>query len=129
MMLQLPWFFFFFHFHRYVHLNCALWSTEVYETCNGALMNLEEAITRGSTSECCICKKMGATLQCFKLRCPNKYHVPCAKYKGCIFFQDKTITCPSHINIVKPYADTELSTIEVRRRVYINRDEEKQVAK
>lgn len=31
----------------WVHLNCALWSREVYETLNGALMNVEKAIKRG----------------------------------------------------------------------------------
>ena len=31
----------------WVHLNCALWSHEVYETQNGALMNVEDAIKRG----------------------------------------------------------------------------------
>ena len=31
----------------WVHLNCALWSYEVYETQNGALMNVGDAIKRG----------------------------------------------------------------------------------
>jgi histone-lysine N-methyltransferase MLL3 len=31
----------------WVHLNCALWSHEVYETQNGALMNVGDAIKRG----------------------------------------------------------------------------------
>ena len=31
----------------WVHLNCALWSLEVYETLNGALMNVELAVKRG----------------------------------------------------------------------------------
>ena len=31
----------------WVHLNCALWSLEVYETLSGALMNVELALKRG----------------------------------------------------------------------------------
>lgn len=34
----------------WVHLNCALWSLEVYETLNGALMNVEAAVKRGITT-------------------------------------------------------------------------------
>ena len=33
----------------WIHLNCALWSLEVYETLNGALMNVEAAVKRGRT--------------------------------------------------------------------------------
>ena len=75
--------------NKWVHLNCALWSYEVYETCNGALMNVDVAHNRGLTTECVVCRKMGATLGCFKGRCTNSYHLPCARSKGCIFFQDK----------------------------------------
>ena len=32
----------------WVHLNCALWSLEVYETLNGALMNVDVAVKRGT---------------------------------------------------------------------------------
>ncbi len=45
---------------RWVHLNCALWSYEVYETCNGALMNVDTAIKRGLGIECVVCRKKGA---------------------------------------------------------------------
>ena len=75
--------------NKWAHLNCALWSTEVYETCNGALMNVEEAYVRGQATECCVCRQVGATLGCFKARCTNRYHLPCARLKECMFFQDK----------------------------------------
>ena len=64
---------------KYVHLNCALWSSEVYETVSGALMNVEVALKRGSGVECAMCCKRGATLGCFKPRCTTNYHVACAK--------------------------------------------------
>nr|KAG5705670.1 hypothetical protein BaRGS_026609 [Batillaria attramentaria] len=112
--------------NKWVHLNCALWSYEVYETCNGALMNVEVAYRRGATTECVACRKMGATLACFKTRCVNSYHLPCAREKGCMFFQDKTLLCASHLP--KQYVDNELVSLEVSRRVYVNRDEDRQVA-
>lgn len=110
---------------KYIHLNCALWSSEVYETLNGALMNVDVAYTRGLRTECVVCKNMGATLECFKTRCGNYYHVGCANKQGCMFFQDKTLLCPTHAP--KIAADNVLETLVVHRRVYVNRDEDKQV--
>ncbi|XP_025084476.1 histone-lysine N-methyltransferase 2C-like isoform X2 [Pomacea canaliculata] len=111
---------------KWVHLNCALWSNEVYETCSGALMNVEVALRRGSSVECMACRKYGATINCFKSRCINTYHLPCSQEKGCMFFQDKTVLCPSHLP--KQYVENVLLSLEVSRRVYINRDEDRQVA-
>ncbi|XP_048237798.1 histone-lysine N-methyltransferase 2C-like isoform X4 [Haliotis rufescens] len=111
---------------KWVHLNCALWSYEVYETLNGALMNVEVAFKRGVSLECIVCGKQGATLSCFKIRCTHTYHLPCAKRVSCMFFQDKTLLCPVHAP--KSPVENELETLVVHRRVYVNRDEDKQVA-
>lgn len=73
----------------WAHLNCALWSQEVYETLNGALMNVEQAHKRSMRQKCVVCAKVGASIGCFKQRCSNVYHVPCAQLVGCIFFEDK----------------------------------------
>ncbi len=77
---------------KWVHLNCALWSYEVYETLNGALISVDHACKRGLTVDCTYCGKKGATLGCFKLRCSNVYHVSCAQTTGVMFFQDKVNT-------------------------------------
>ena len=74
---------------KYVHLNCALWSYEVYETVSGALMNVEAACKRGANSECVSCHQRGATLGCFKQRCANQYHLVCARKESVVFFSDK----------------------------------------
>ena len=74
---------------KYVHLNCALWSYEVYETLNGALMNVDAACKHAGTIECVSCKKKGATVGCFKQRCTNLYHVSCAQKAGAVFYQNK----------------------------------------
>ncbi|XP_037540800.1 histone-lysine N-methyltransferase 2D isoform X2 [Nematolebias whitei] len=110
----------------WVHLNCALWSTEVYETQGGALINVEVALRRGLRTLCAYCQKTGATNSCNRLRCPNVYHFACAIKARCMFFKDKTMLCTQHK--LKGPSEDELSTFAVLRRVYIERDEVKQIA-
>lgn len=74
---------------KWVHLNCALWSYEVYETMNGSLVNVDQACKRGASLQCVVCSQDGATVGCFKLRCANVYHVRCAQAEGVVFFHDK----------------------------------------
>ncbi|PIO40012.1 hypothetical protein AB205_0091220 [Aquarana catesbeiana] len=110
----------------WVHLNCALWSTEVYETQAGALINVELALRRGLQMKCVFCHKMGATSGCHRLRCTNIYHFTCAIKAQCMFFKDKTMLCPMH----KPKGahEQELTYFAVFRRVYVQRDEVRQIA-
>ncbi|XP_036885421.1 histone-lysine N-methyltransferase 2C isoform X14 [Sturnira hondurensis] len=110
----------------WVHLNCALWSTEVYETQAGALINVELALRRGLHMKCVFCHKMGATSGCHRLRCTNVYHFTCAMKAQCMFFKDKTMLCPMH----KPKGvhEQELNYFAVFRRVYVQRDEVRQIA-
>lgn len=70
-----------------VHLNCALWSSEVYETQAGALINVELALRRGLTLRCAHCQHPGATSGCNRLRCTNTYHFTCALQASCTFFK------------------------------------------
>lgn len=110
----------------WVHLNCALWSTEVYETQGGALINVEVALRRGLRTLCAYCQKTGATNSCNRMRCPNVYHFACAIRARCMFFKDKTMLCTQHK--LKGPSEDELSAFAVLRRVYIERDEVKQIA-
>ncbi|KAL0271383.1 UNVERIFIED_CONTAM: hypothetical protein PYX00_008487 [Menopon gallinae] len=111
---------------KWVHLNCALWSDDVYETVNGALMNVDNALHLGQTTICSLCNQNGATIHCFKLRCSNVYHLGCAVKDECVFFKNKTTYCPAHVP--KNEKDNELTTLSVYRRVYVQRDENRQVA-
>lgn len=135
---------------KWVHLNCALWSDDVYETVNGALMNVDNALQLGQTTTCSLCNQNGATIHCFKLRCSNVYHLGCAVKDECVFFKNKvcqtfllrvqdeskyntdhvdfiqTAYCPAHVP--KNEKDNELTTLSVYRRVYVQRDENRQVA-
>ena len=130
---------------KWVHLNCALWSDDVYETENGALMNLEQALQLSLAQVCSVCEKHGATVKCFKLRCGSTYHLGCAVkvtifflqptlfnlrnhlflQDDCVFFKNKSVYCSAHIP--KGEKESELATLAVFRRVYVNRDENRQV--
>lgn len=81
---------------RWVHLNCALWSEGVYETVSGALMNVETALANGSNATCAVCRRLGATVKCFKVRCGSVYHLGCAVKENCVFYKNKTAFCASH---------------------------------
>ncbi|KAI3357429.1 hypothetical protein L3Q82_015860, partial [Scortum barcoo] len=85
----------------WVHLNCALWSGH-----------------RG----------VPPTAALHRLRCPNVYHFTyaCAIRARCMFFKDKTMLCTQHK--LKGPSEDELSAFAVLRRVYIERDEVKQIA-
>ncbi|XP_023805952.1 histone-lysine N-methyltransferase 2C isoform X3 [Oryzias latipes] len=138
----------------WAHLNCALWSSEVYETQAGALINVELALRRGLTLRCAFCHQTGATSGCNRLRCTNTYHFTCALQAHCTFFKDKTMLCPLHkprmvplggdrssscspsstpgvisdpMVLSDPY-DSELRCFSVFRRVFVQRDEARQIA-
>jgi hypothetical protein len=111
---------------QWCHLNCALWSSEVYETRCGALMCVEQAFSRSIHTECVICKQKGSSLSCFYQRCSNKYHFTCAIEHGCVFYKNKTIMCPIHA--LKSIANDEIMEDKsVVRKIWINRDEIKQI--
>lgn len=111
---------------KWVHLNCALWSEDVYETVNGALMKVDIALRQSLSVECIVCQRPGATLKCYKLRCSTNYHLPCAVKDDAVFYKNKTLYC--NIHAPKSDKENELTTLSVHRRVYINRDENRQVA-
>ncbi|XP_028831976.1 histone-lysine N-methyltransferase 2C isoform X2 [Denticeps clupeoides] len=119
----------------WVHLNCALWSTEVYETQAGALINVELALRRGTGVCCAACQRTGATTGCHRLRCLNVYHFTCALQAGCTFFKDKTMLCHAHrpraaggVAAGAALLEHQLRCFAVFRRVYVQRDEVRQMA-
>lgn len=111
---------------RWVHLNCALWHEEVFEMVNGALMNVDAALKQSLTVTCLHCEKPGASVKCFKVRCSSVYHLGCAVKEDCVFLKNKTVYCAQHAT--KTDKEDQLTTLSVFRRVYINRDENRQVA-
>uniref|UniRef100_A0A914X0L3 [Histone H3]-lysine(4) N-trimethyltransferase n=1 Tax=Plectus sambesii TaxID=2011161 RepID=A0A914X0L3_9BILA len=112
---------------QWVHVNCALWSSEVYETQAGALVHVDQAVRRAQMVECVVCHQLGASIRCYNLLCPNHYHLPCAKQVGCNFMKDKTFFCPEHSQDVK--IELALNRLSVLRRIYVEREENRLIAK
>lgn len=110
---------------KWCHLNCALWSNEVYETMNGSLVNVDVAYKRCVNIECCFCHHRGASLKCFASKCNNYYHLPCAIKDKCAFNQDKTFFCLAHTN--KSSNENILKDLSVLRNVWVQRDEIAQI--
>nr|XP_016939208.1 histone-lysine N-methyltransferase trr isoform X1 [Drosophila suzukii] len=131
---------------KWVHLNCALWSNGVYETVSGALMNFQTALQAGLNQSCSACHQLGATIKCFKSRCNSLYHLPCAIREECVFYKNKSVHCSAHGHAhagiamgagagaaagggaAGSVAENELSSLVVHRRVFVDRDENRQVA-
>lgn len=78
-------------FDVWVHVNCALWSSEVYETMDGTLMNVVAGYNRGQTLDCVGCAQKGATITCYRNRCTNSYHLECARNDGVTFLENKVL--------------------------------------
>ena len=81
---------------EWVHLNCALWSNEVYEALNGGLHNVDKAKDRAATTKCAHCNKVGASIACShtfgaqqRLHCEKIFHFCCALQAQCAFYKDK----------------------------------------
>ena len=84
---------------QWVHLNCALWSNEVYEALNGGLHNVDKARERAATTKCAHCHKVGASIACShtfgaqqRLHCEKIFHFCCALQAQCAFYKDKVTT-------------------------------------
>ena len=113
---------------QWVHLNCALWHEDVFEMVNGALMNVDVALRHSRSQVCVHCNRAGASVKCFKLRCSSVFHLGCAVKDGCIFLKNKSAYCSQHPPKTADMKEDQLTTLSVFRRVYINRDENRQVA-
>lgn len=89
-------------------------------------MNFPAALQMGLNQSCSGCQQLGATVRCFKNRCNQVFHLPCAIREHCVFYKNKTIHCQQHANRLEK--ENELSSLTVHRRVFVERDENRQVA-
>nr|XP_024382462.1 uncharacterized protein LOC112285693 isoform X2 [Physcomitrium patens] len=86
----------------WVHENCAIWSPEVYFSGFGRLKNVKAALRRGRLLRCSLCNHPGATIGCRVDRCPQNYHLPCARAEGCMFNHRKYLmACYDHSYLFK----------------------------
>uniref|UniRef100_A0A3B3ZLW7 [histone H3]-lysine(4) N-methyltransferase n=1 Tax=Periophthalmus magnuspinnatus TaxID=409849 RepID=A0A3B3ZLW7_9GOBI len=77
--------------NEWAHVNCCLWSAEVFEEDYGSLLHVHSAVTRGRLMRCERCNKTGATVGCCLTSCQSNYHFMCARSRQCVFQDDKKV--------------------------------------
>ncbi|XP_078282892.1 histone-lysine N-methyltransferase 2A isoform X2 [Rhinoraja longicauda] len=105
--------------NEWTHINCALWSAEVFEDDDGSLKNVHIAVIRGKQLRCERCQKSGATVGCCLTSCQSNYHFMCARAKNCVFLDDKKVYCQRHKDLVKGETVAE-DGFEVLRRIFVD---------
>ncbi|XP_066516120.1 histone-lysine N-methyltransferase 2B [Hoplias malabaricus] len=105
--------------NEWAHVNCSMWSAEVFEEDNGCLMHVHSAVARGRLMRCERCNKTGATVGCCLTSCQSNYHFMCARYRNCVFQDDKRVFCYKHRDLISGQIITGQG-FEVLRRVYVD---------
>uniref|UniRef100_A0AAV2MDD3 [histone H3]-lysine(4) N-methyltransferase n=1 Tax=Knipowitschia caucasica TaxID=637954 RepID=A0AAV2MDD3_KNICA len=105
--------------NEWAHVNCCLWSAEVFEEDDGSLLHVHSAVTRGRLMRCERCNKNGATVGCCLTSCQSNYHFMCARSRQCVFQDDKKVYCHKHRHLISGKMVTG-QEFEVKRRVYVD---------
>ncbi|XP_028280646.1 histone-lysine N-methyltransferase 2A isoform X2 [Parambassis ranga] len=105
--------------NEWAHVNCCLWSAEVFEEDNGALLHVHSAVTRGRLMRCERCNQTGATVGCCLTSCQSNYHFMCARSRQCVFQDDKKVYCYKHRHLISGRMITG-QEFEVNRRIYVD---------
>ncbi|XP_023265563.1 histone-lysine N-methyltransferase 2B-like isoform X3 [Seriola lalandi dorsalis] len=104
--------------NEWAHINCCLWSAEVYED-NSALLQVHSAVSRGRHLRCDRCGQSGATVGCCLATCQSNFHFMCARAQNCVFQQDRKMYCYKHRDLVSAKMVSGKG-FEVPRRVYVD---------
>ncbi|PRD31053.1 UNVERIFIED_CONTAM: Kmt2a [Trichonephila clavipes] len=80
----------------WIHVNCAVWSAEVFQQPNGSLRNVYPAMSRGKLMHCEFCNQLGATVGCCVRGCPANYHFYCARKDEAVLQADRKVFCALH---------------------------------
>ncbi|XP_027001607.2 uncharacterized protein kmt2bb isoform X1 [Tachysurus fulvidraco] len=105
--------------NEWAHVNCAMWSAEVFEEDNGCLMHVHNAVARGRLMRCERCNQTGATVGCCLTSCQSNYHFMCARSRSCVFQDDKKVFCYKHRDLISGKIISGQG-FEVLRRVYVD---------
>ncbi|XP_075047677.1 histone-lysine N-methyltransferase 2B isoform X2 [Mixophyes fleayi] len=105
--------------NEWTHINCAIWSAEVFEENDGSLKNVHAAVARGRQMRCEHCLKIGATVGCCLSTCLSNFHFMCARASHCSFQDDKKMFCQKHTNLLDG-TTVAPDAFDVLRRVYVD---------
>uniref|UniRef100_A0A8C8DIC4 [histone H3]-lysine(4) N-methyltransferase n=1 Tax=Oryzias sinensis TaxID=183150 RepID=A0A8C8DIC4_9TELE len=106
--------------NEWAHVNCCLWSAEVYEQ-GGALLQVHSAVSRGRHLRCDRCGQSGATVGCCLATCQSNFHFMCARAESCVFQEDRKVYCCMHRDLVSTKVVSGTG-FEVHRRMYVDFD-------
>ncbi|XP_073426510.1 histone-lysine N-methyltransferase 2B isoform X2 [Dendrobates tinctorius] len=107
--------------NEWTHINCAIWSAEVFEEDDGSLKNVHAAVARGRQLRCEHCMKIGATVGCCLSTCQSNFHFMCARATRCSFQDDKKMFCQKHTSLLDR-TTVAADSFDVLRRVYVDFD-------
>ncbi|XP_035214983.1 LOW QUALITY PROTEIN: histone-lysine N-methyltransferase trithorax-like [Stegodyphus dumicola] len=105
----------------WIHVNCALWSAEVFQQQDGSLRNVYPAISRGRLMHCEFCNQLGATVGCCVRGCPANYHFYCARKDEAVLQEDRKVFCALH----KDYVDERIvneDDFPIKEKIFINQN-------
>ncbi|KAM4651035.1 histone-lysine N-methyltransferase 2B [Discoglossus pictus] len=105
--------------NEWTHINCAIWSAEVFEENDGSLKNVHAAVARGRQMRCERCSKSGATVGCCLSTCLSNFHFMCARASRCSFQDDKKMFCHKHTKLLDG-TTVDPDSFDVLRRVYVD---------
>ncbi|XP_043114866.1 LOW QUALITY PROTEIN: histone-lysine N-methyltransferase 2B [Puntigrus tetrazona] len=105
--------------NEWAHVNCTMWSAEVFEEDDGSLLHVHSAVARGRLMRCERCNRTGATVGCCLTSCQSNYHFMCARFRNCVFQDDKRVFCYKHRDLISGKMITGQG-FEVLRRVYVD---------
>ncbi|KAH1023624.1 hypothetical protein HUJ04_012791 [Dendroctonus ponderosae] len=104
--------------NSWVHANCAYWSTNVFEQMDNQLQNVIDTIESSKSTQCSICGKFGASIQCHLCR-SSSYHFMCARKADFRFrILDKASFCSKH-QLEKSNYFLNTEDFEVNRALFI----------
>ncbi|KAL8220216.1 UNVERIFIED_CONTAM: hypothetical protein K2H54_040832 [Gekko kuhli] len=106
--------------NEWTHVNCAIWSAEVFEENDGSLKNVHAAVARGRQMRCEHCQRTGATVGCCLSACLSNYHFMCARLRHCTFQDDKKVFCQKHVDLLDGTEIVAEDGFDVLRRVYVD---------
>eukprot|EP01102_Stenamoeba_stenopodia_P019684 TRINITY_DN748_c0_g1_i2.p1 TRINITY_DN748_c0_g1~~TRINITY_DN748_c0_g1_i2.p1 ORF type:complete len:869 (+),score=108.90 TRINITY_DN748_c0_g1_i2:381-2987(+) len=117
-------------YNLWVHVNCALWSSDVLMAIDGALIGLPRVVRSARNTICPFCKKKGATVRCMASGCGKSYHFRCAREVGFVFFDNSLLYCLDHAPEMEQFLKQKaiqtkcappapLSSFQANRRLYI----------
>jgi len=108
----------------WVHTNCSIWSSEVWDSGRGQLRAVEKAKSRGAKLKCFGCGRNGASVGCAKANCSRNYHFLCAIKCGAVFTTKQTMYCKNHASTAQDIVDASSLSFEIMRTLKIVFNEE-----